>query len=377
MEWTSERQALLRLSCTDGVGAIVSQALIEHFGSASSVISASASELAEVPGVGRKLISSIRNSTAEVAAKVEMEILDQYKGDITPVFWGETGYPEMLAACFDAPLVLYLRGTLPVSAPTISVVGTRRMTPYAEDTLREVFREWATSCPDLVIVSGLAYGVDYCAHRLALDAGLRTVAVVAHGHHTLYPSTHRHLAAEMCANDGGIVTEYTYATKPLPQRFVARNRIVAGLSPATLVVESPEKGGALITANIAFDYSRCVYAVPGRLFDTHSQGCNKLIALQKASIFTSPRQMLEELGILSGHKDMGRLPLDYGEEPTDDPDDTPIVKLLKSVDDMTVEDISIRLGEPLSTVSALLFELEMDGEVRTLPGGRYAWIRKR
>lgn len=372
MEWSREQVALLTLSCVDGIGPIISQSLIEHFGSASAVVEASADELLEVPGMGRKLVSALHSPTAHRAAEEEMALIERMQGAVTPLFWGEAPYPKMLASCFDAPLVLYVRGTVP-SAPMISVVGTRRMSPYAEDVLRTVFVEWAHLCPDLVIVSGLAYGVDCVAHKIALECGLRTVAVVAHGHHTLYPSAHKALAKEMCDKGGGIITEYTFNTKALKQRFVSRNRIVAGLSPGTLLVESPERGGALITANIAFDYCRSLYAVPGRYFDANSQGCNRMIELQKASILTSPSAMLEDLGLVSQPKQQS-LPLEYDDESTEA--DNPVVRLLKSVDDISVEDLVHRTGEALSTVSALLFDLELDGLIRPLPGGRYAWIRK-
>ena len=372
MEWSREQISLLTLSCVEGIGPIISQSLIEHFGSASAVIEASAHELLEVPGMGRKLVSALQSPMARQAAEDEVALIERMQGAVTPLFWGEASYPKMLASCFDAPLVLYVRGTVP-SAPMISVVGTRRMSPYAEDVLRTILKDWAQSCPDLIIVSGLAYGVDCAAHKIALDCGLRTVAVVAHGHHTLYPSAHRSLAKEMCEKGGGIITEYTFDTKALKQRFVSRNRIVAGLSHGTLLVESPERGGALITANIAFDYCRSLYAVPGRYFDSNSLGCNRMIELQKASILTSPTAMLEDLGLVSQPKQQS-LPLGYDDDGTET--DTLIVRLLKSVDDISVEDIVHRTGEALSTVSALLFDLELDGLIRPLPGGRYAWIRK-
>ncbi|MDO4695608.1 MAG: DNA-processing protein DprA [Porphyromonas sp.] len=374
MEWSQEQKALLALSCTEGIGPIISQSLIEHFGSAQSVIEATPSALMEVPGMGPKLVSALRSPVAQHLAESEISLLNQRTDAITPVFFGHQDYPELLGSCFDAPLVLYVRGVLPHDAPMISVVGTRRMTPYAEDALRSIFSEWAHLSPNIVIVSGLAYGVDHAAHRIALDCGLRTVAVVAHGHHTLYPAAHKSLAKEICERGGGVITEYMFDTKPLPQRFVARNRIVAGLSTATLLVESPDHGGSLITANIAFDYSRALYAVPGRMFDSNSSGCNKMISMQKAGIFTSAYSMLEDLGIVSKpEKQQIQLPLEYEEDISKD---IPIVRLLKSVDDISVEDITHRLGESLATVSALLFDLELDGLVRPLPGGRYSWINK-
>lgn len=374
MTWSREQEALLILSCVDGVGPITSQSLIEYFGSARAVIEASEKDLTEVVGIGHKLIAAIHNPKAHLLAREEMDILERMSDVITPIFWGERAYPKYLEGCVDAPLVLYLRGSLPTDAPMISVVGTRHMSPYAEDVLRATLKEWSALCPELVIVSGLAYGVDCTAHRVALEVGLRTIGVVAHGHYTLYPSAHRALAREMCERGGGVITEYTFNTKAIKPRFVARNRIVAGISQATLLVESPERGGSLITANVAFDYNRSVYAVPGRYFDANSMGCNRMIALNKASILTSPKDVLIDSGILSVPRQQ---PLPWQlEETSEESSDTPIVHLLKSVDDISVEDMAYRLGEPLSTISAELFDLELDGLVRPLPGGRYSWIRK-
>lgn len=371
MTWTDQQRALLRLSALEGINSATLISLIEDFGGAHELLSASLVEL-RARGVSDRLIRVLHSSEALRTAESEISLLEKYEGRITPLFWGEKEYPSHLASCVDAPPVLYVRGTIP-QAPMVSVVGTRRMTPYSEDVLRHIFSEWARLCPDLVIVSGLAYGVDCCAHTLALEYNLRSVAVVAHGHYTLYPSSHRELAERMVATGGGIVTEYLFHTRALPHRFVARNRIVAGISHGTLVVESPEKGGALITANIAFDYSRALFAVPGRLFDINSQGCHKLIAINKASIADKPDRMLSEMGIAYSVEEQLRLPLTYDDVSQED--DTPLVRLLKSVDEISIEDLVARLGDPLSLISAQLFDLELDGHLHSLPGGRYRWRR--
>ncbi|MDO5036363.1 MAG: DNA-processing protein DprA [Porphyromonas sp.] len=372
--WTREERALLTLSCTERLGAATARALIEHFGSAAEVLEASPRALAEVPGVGRKLISILMQRDGAKIAEEEMALLRHRReiGDpIDTLFVDHEGYPASLAHCNDAPLVLYVRGKIPIDAPMLAVVGTRQSTHYAADALDRLFTNLAQLCPELVIVSGLAYGVDQLAHSIALEKGLRTIAVVAHGHYTLYPSAHRELAREIMTHGGAVVTEYRYNTRALPQRFVARNRIVAGLSSGTLVVESPKKGGALITASIAFDYGRSLFALPGRLFDKTSEGCNRLIAFQKATLLLSAEQLLEELNLLPDL--CSPTPLPFGNQEPESEDDTrhPILAELAKVDVLTLEDLSMRLGMTIPEVSAQLFDLELDGKIRALPGGRY------
>lgn len=368
---SNEQWSLLRLSCIEGIGPITGRGLIEHFGSATEVLNATRNQLAEVPGIKRKLVDLILDqSTSTQKAEKELETLNtlaENGSSINLYFLGDEEYPAYLAHCFDAPLVMYVKGQIPYDAPMISIVGTRRNTIYSEEALRLLISGFAKHRPDLVIVSGLAYGVDRLAHELALEYGLRSLAVVAHGHYTTYPAAHIGLARRIVETGGGIISEYTYHTRALPQRFVARNRIVAGLSLATIIAESAVKGGALITGNIAFDYGRQVYAVPGRLFDKASEGCNKMIALQKASIATSPEYILEDLNLLDSKPKQLTLPFD---EKTEE-DTHPILQLLHEVGELTIEDLALRLGEELPTISAQLFDLELDDKIRALPGGKY------
>lgn len=373
---TREEEALWQLSVTDGIGPVTVRGLVEYFGSAAAVCAATGVELAEVPGIGRRLRNALKNPSAQTYVRDEAQLIEslaKHSECITPLFVGQEGYPKSLAHCPDAPIALYVRGTLPTERPMIAIVGTRHSTTYSEDALRYVIGKWAELCPDLVIVSGLAFGVDATAHMLALDYGLTTVAVVAHGHYTLYPSQHTDLAHRIIEAGGGIVSEYRYYTRALPQRFVSRNRIVAGLCTATVVAESKTRGGALITADLAFEYGRAVYALPGRLFDPTSEGCNLLIANQKASILVSPEAVLREQNIIAYPDHAHEMPLPFEEEA--DMDD-PILQLLSRHDRLTLEDLSLRTGESVPVLSARLFELEMDDRVRLLPGGQYALRRK-
>lgn len=363
-----EEWALLVLSLTDGIGPVTARALIEEMGSAAAVVSATAAELASVPNVRPKLARLLLSGDGKRKAEEELAKLNQLAShgvNIQMLFTGSPNYPAYLDHCFDAPLVLYVRGQVP-NTPMISIVGTRKNTVYAQDLLQYLMQGIATHRPDITIVSGLAYGVDKLAHQTALAHGLKSVGVVAHGHYTLYPSSHRRLAETMMAQGGGIVTEYPYDTRALPQRFVQRNRIVAGLSHATLVIESAERGGSLITANIAFDYGRSLFAAPGRVFDPASAGCNRLIERQKASIITSPEQILREINLLPDLPQQPMLP--FAEE---QPDQDPIIHELRTSGELTLEDLSLRLGEDVPTISGRLFDLELDGLIRSLPGSRY------
>lgn len=306
-----------------------------------------------------------------VAAEQELRIIAERRAasdPITPLFYGEGGYPDYLLGCSDAPPVLYVRGQIPIDGPMIAIVGTRRCTTYAADVIDTLVEAWAKVRPDLIVVSGLAYGVDILAHRAALKYGLRTVAVVAHGHSTLYPARHRDTAREIIATGGGIVTEYPYYTKPFPKHFVLRNRIVAGMTLGTVVVESAARGGALITAGLALDYGRSVFAVPGRLYDTASEGCNALLTQLKATCLNNADTLLEELHLEPRAKTKG-LPLPFTEETEGDED--PILVHLRDAGTLTLNDLTMRLGEETGVLSGRLFELELEGKIRSLPGARY------
>lgn len=366
---TPAELALLRLTMLPGIGSTISHALLEDFDShPERIFEATADELAQNPNIRPSLARLIRSDDSLRKAEEELRTLDERASAgelITPLFYGEEGYPEYLLNCADAPLVLYVKGTLPTDGPMIAIVGTRRCTTYATDVIERMVKRWAELRPDLIIVSGLAYGVDALAHRAALKHGLRSVAVVAHGHYTLYPSRHRDLAAEMIHSGGGVVTEYGYHTRAFPQHFVLRNRIVAGMTRATVVVESARRGGALITAGLALDYGRSVFAVPGRIFDSTSEGCNWLLASERAACLTDPDFLLDELSLLPDRSPAQRLP--FSSETEQDP----ILRELREAGPLTLNDLTLRLGEQAGALSGRLFELELSGKVRSLPGARY------
>lgn len=373
LELTPRQLALLRLTLLPGIGSTIAQALLEDFaGEAERIFEATPDELAQNPKIRPKLARLLRSDESLHKAEEELRTLEERRrmGEvITPLFYGEEGYPEYLLNCPDAPLVLYVKGQIPTDSPMIAIVGTRRCTTYAADVIEHLVSKWAEVRPDLVIVSGLAYGVDALAHRAALKHGLRSVGVVAHGHYTLYPSRHREIASEMIHNGGGVVTEYGYHERAFPQRFVLRNRIVAGMTLGTVVVESAARGGGLITAGLALDYGRSVFAVPGRLFDPMSEGCNKLLTRQQATCLTDPMTLLEELHLEPESSKAQPLPFAPDEAPEED--EEPILRELHKAGTLTLNDLALRLGESTGVVSGRLFELELDGRIRSLPGARY------
>ena len=369
---TTGELALLRLTMLPGVGSTISHALLEDFDNhPERIFEVTADELAQNPAIRPSLARLLRSEDSLRKAEEELRTLSERAAvgeTITPLFYGEEGYPDYLLNCADAPLVLYVKGILPTDGPMIAIVGTRRCTTYAADVVERMVKRWAELRPDLVIVSGLAYGVDALAHRAALKHGLRSVGVVAHGHYTLYPSRHRALAAEMIHSGGGVVTEYGYHTRAFPQHFVLRNRIVAGMTRATVVVESARRGGALITAGLALDYGRSVFAVPGRIFDSTSEGCNWLLASERAACLTDPDFLLDELSLLPDRSPAQRLP--FSSE-TEEGEEDPILRELREAGPLTLNDLTLRLGEQAGALSGRLFELELSGKVRSLPGARY------
>lgn len=387
MTLTPEELALLRLSLTTGIGPVTGRGLIELFGSARALYETSAREMRASYDLSEALIHTLLSSDKPLReAEVQVKKVEKDEEEGKPVgliFMGDANYPEALDNCPDAPLVLFVKGKLPTDGPSIGVVGTRRNTPYAYDALHYLISNWAEERPDLVITSGLAYGIDAIGHTLAIETGLRTVAVVAHGLDSLYPASHRSLAERIIEHGGGIVTEFPYGTRALPQRFIARNRIVAGLSLGLLVGESASRGGALATATFALDYGRSVYAVPGRLFDPMSEGCNRLILSNKAAIAINPHDILEDLGLTRPIPKVQELPFsdndaeddDTREEGEDDHGSDPILRILLETDEITVGELALRLGESVSQLSGRLFSLEMEGKIRARPGGKYAPVR--
>lgn len=362
----------IALTMIDGVGDVLARHLLEAFGEAEAVFAEKQRLLEKVPGIGSALVAKIRDP--EVLKRAEKEAEFVSKNKIGVYFLADEGYPTRLRECPDAPVLLYYKGKADLNvARIISIVGTRNITDYGKELTERLVKELSEAFPDVLIVSGLAYGTDVLAHRSALKNNLPTAAVLAHGLDRIYPSAHRNTAVEML-EQGGLLTDFPSGTNPDRSNFVMRNRIVAGLSDATVVVESAEKGGSLITANMAFSYGRDVFSFPGRVTDTHSCGCNALIRGNKAALITSAADLVSALCW-----DVGGSPKKAAAETClpflDNAEDIdPIVSLLRKHGEIHVNQLAIAADMPVHQLSPLLFELELSGVIKALPGGVYRLV---
>ena len=280
----SEKELLYRIALSNmpGVGDINARRLLEHFPVLSELFSESYSNLIKIPGIGSVIARSITSNRSLELAKKELEFIRKYK--IETAFFSDSNYPPRLRECPDSPVLLFYKGKLAQDADKIiSIIGTRNATRRGKDNCKAIIAALAAKYPELRIVSGLAYGIDICAHKAALQYSLPTIGVMAHGFKTLYPSAHTAVAKNML-EQGALVTDFLSDTAPDRNNFLKRNRIIAGMADATLVIESGVKGGAMVTADIALSYNRDVLAIPGFPDATYSAGCNMLIKSQKASI---------------------------------------------------------------------------------------------
>jgi len=356
------------LTLIPGVGSVLGRKLVALCGSAEAVFSEPRRHLKKMPRIGDLLAQTVNNS--EILSRAEQELLFIERYRITPLFFQDNGYPHRLKHCVDSPLLLFYKGTADLNSyRVIGIVGTRRATDYGKNTTRELVSGLVQQ--QVLVISGLAYGIDSCAHRFALDVGLNTIGVLGHGLDTVYPWLHRPLAEKMLTQ-GGLVTEFLSRTKPDRTNFPKRNRIIAGLCDAIVVVEAGRKGGALITADIANSYNRDVFAVPGRITDPFSDGTNYLIRTNRAALV----QKTDDIEYLMGWKET------TGFEPVPQrkiflemtPDEEKIVNHLQVNGQTGIDEICILTETPMSKVSASLLNLEFEGIVKCLPGKVYSMV---
>ncbi len=328
------------------------------------------------PQASTRLTEALQEMDTQMErAKEELDFVQ--KNQIRCLTYADDDYPQRLHECPDAPILLYYRGTRDLNAQRIvSIVGTRHCTEYGKDICRHLTEDLRRMCPDVLVVSGLAYGVDIEAHRNALAQGLDTVGVLAHGLDQIYPRIHRNTAVEMTRH-GGLLTEFMTRTNADKVNFVRRNRIVAGMADATIVVESAAKGGALITAELAEDYHRDVFAFPGRTTDPYSQGCLNLIRTNRAMVVTGAEDIVNAMGWISQQEmdKARRQPVQRDLFPDLTDEETTVVNRLTGCDDKTANALAIETNMPIHKISALLFTLEMKGVVKMLNGGRYKLLR--
>jgi DNA processing protein len=354
---------LLALQKVEGVGDIMAKKLLNHCGSAEAIFSAKTTQIAAIDGVGKILLKNLSDKSIFNQAETELKYIQ--KNGINVSFFKDEHYPERLKHCIDSPLLLFTSGNINLKEKRIiSIVGTRQITSYGIDFCKNLISDLAPLDP--IIVSGFAYGVDIVAHQAAIDNKLQTIGVLAHGLNQIYPKTHKRYIAKVEEN-GGLMTDFWSSSNPERENFIKRNRIVAGISEATIVIESADKGGSLITANMANDYNRDVFAVPGRTSDKYSQGCNNLIKTQRAHLLSSAADLIYilnwQLETVSQKK-----PIQKQLFITLEPDEQSIYDFLQKNGKEQMDTIALQCDFPIFKISSILLNMELKGLVRPLPG---------
>lgn len=352
---------LLALQNIEGVGDITAKKLLNHCGSAEEVFKAKPVQLASIDGIGKKIIQNIQNRKAFAEAEKELQFIQNNK--INLHYFKNDDYPEKLKHCIDGPILLFTSGNINLNQKKIiSIVGTRQITSYGIDFCKKLIADLAPLDP--IIVSGFAYGVDIVAHQAAMENGLQTIGVLAHGLNQVYPKTHKKYMSKMESN-GGFMTDFWSTSNPDKENFIKRNRIVAGISEATIVIESAEKGGSLVTATMANDYNREVFAVPGRATDKYSQGCNTLIKTQKANLLTTAADLVYNLNwdVVKKEKSIQKQLF-----VSLDPEEQNLFDFLKTNGKEHIDIIALESNIPVFKLSSLLLNMELKGVVRPLPG---------
>lgn len=325
-----------------------------------------------LPDASSRLVELLRDCR-RMRSRVEEELDYDLSHGIKPLDMSNPEYPHRLLECDDAPLVLYYKGSADLNVTrVVNIVGTRRCTPYGQDLINAFVADMATLCPGLLVVSGLAYGVDVCAHSRAMECGLNTVGVLAHGLDDLYPTPHRAIASRM-VEQGGLLTEFMTRTNADKINFVRRNRIVAGMSDACILVESAAHGGGLITADIAKGYNRDVFAFPGRVGDVYSEGCNNLIRDNGAALLTNAEHFVKAMG-WEGDASLAKARSEGIERtifPDLSPEEAKVVETLGQRGDLHLNMLATQTGIAVNRLTSVLFELEMKGVLRTMAGGMY------
>lgn len=353
----------IALTLIKNVGDVHARNLLAHFGNAEAIFKASKEQLLEIQGIGQFTADHILHTNALKLARQQLEVVIKY--NIEVIFFTDDRYPQRLKNCYDAPILLYYKGNADLNHPRIvSVVGSRRATAYGLALCRQLAD---TLQPyGVLVVSGLAYGIDVAIHKESLAAHIPTVGVLGHGLDTIYPPIHKKVAAEMIKN-GGLLTEFPYHSIPEKENFPRRNRIIAGIADVTIVVEAALKGGALITAEIANSYHRDVFAFPGRSTDEYSTGCNFLIKTNRAGLIAHPKDLIYYMGwdALPPVKERQiELPLFLSA------DEQKIIHMLK-YSAMQVDELGIKAEIQQSKLAMYLLNLEIKGVIVSLPGKIY------
>ena len=368
---SSEEEQIYSIALTmvPGIGHIGAKHLIDGMGNAVDVFRLRKEIPERIPEVSQRVIEALDCPQAVLRAEQEYEFIR--KNRISCLSFHDEAYPSRLRECEDAPVVLFFKGNADLnSLHILNMVGTRNATDYGTQICASFLRDLKALCSDVLVVSGLAYEIDIHAHREALANELPTVGVLAHGLDRIYPHVHRKTAVDMLEK-GGLLTEFLSGTNPDRHNFISRNRIVAGMCDATIVIESAEKGGSLITAELAEGYHRDCFAFPGRMSDEYSKGCNRLIRDNKASLLLSAEDFVQAMGwnmqtTLSEKVSVQRsLFIELSEE------EQKIVAILEKLGNLQINSLVVEADIPVNKMTALLFELEMKGVIRVLAGGMY------
>ncbi|WP_224997399.1 DNA-processing protein DprA [Cesiribacter sp. SM1] len=361
-----EKLCQVALTRVAGVGPLLAKNLVSYCGSAAAVFSSNRNKLSRVPGIGEKILSNL--ALAQPLKEAESILQRAQQEALQILMYTEADYPYRLKQIADAPIVLYYRGKSSLNHPrTIAIVGTRKATSYGRTVTEQMVESLLPYQP--LVVSGLAYGIDVIAHRACLKAGLATIGVMASGPDIIYPPAHRSTATDML-RDGGLLTEYPFGTQPDAYNFPARNRIIAGMADAVVVIEAAAKGGALITAELALDYNREVFAVPGSLMSEYSAGCHALISRQQAHIYRSAEDLVNELRWNSSKEE--KKPLAASIPDLSEREQAVVNLLEQQPAGYQIDELSWRSQIPLSQLAGVLLELELKGLVRALPGKKFA-----
>lgn len=355
----------LALTLVPHIGDVHAKILVQHFGEASDIFKAKKTALSKIEGIGEVRASAIKSFDDFQLAEAEINFI--HKFHIQPLFLTDAAYPKRLLNCYDSPTLLFYKGSADLNASKIvGIVGTRSNTDYGKGFTEKLVKDLAEQ--NLLIVSGLAFGIDAIAHKAALKNSLATVGVVGHGLDKIYPSENTGLAKEMVKEGGGILTEFFSGTKPDKHNFPLRNRVVAGLCDATVVVETAIKGGSMITAKLADAYNRDVFAVPGRTTDKQSAGCHHLIKNNKAILLTDAEELLEVMGwkqVKPKQKKQKELFIQLSAE------EKKLVAVLQQKEALHIDEINLGSGLSSSAVAAALLNLELQNVVASMPGKMY------
>ena len=355
----------IALTLIPNIGDVHAKALVNIYGDAQSIFKAKKKELDNIEGIGTVRAKSIKEFTDFSSSEAEIKFIEKYK--ITPLFINAENYPKRLLNCYDSPALLYFRGNADLNtSKIISIVGTRNNSDYGKMVCEKMIEE--LQAESILVVSGLAFGIDTIAHKAALKNNLQTVAVLAHGLDRIYPQQNKALAKQI-TEQGGLLTDFISNTNPDKQNFPKRNRIVAGICDAVIVIESSKKGGSLITAELGNGYNKDVFAIPGRVNDSKSEGCNYLIKNNKAALINSARDFLEMMNWTSTPKPSTKKQRELFIELL--PDEKIVVDILQQQESIQIDELYFKSGLSSSTLATALLMLEMQNVVLSLPGKVY------